>query len=203
MAIVEFALITAFCLAPLSPLRRGAAYPLVAAAMSLLVAVVWIGSDGAARLALTARTAALPRSDSPEYQPAGYPHPYRRAGYADPGLDLLAKVPPIACMPAARVCSAEEGRVGAMKLEIDSDQPTTVVLRRFFFPSWRLDPSQPLVPSDPLRLVSFRAPAGRNTFQLLHEALPAERWGALVSLLSIALLLAWLGLSAFNVRRSP
>jgi hypothetical protein len=53
------------------------------------------------------------------------------------------------------------------------------------------------VPSDPLRLLSFEAPAGRTSARLERVALPAERWGWAVSGLALVawLLLLWRAIS--------
>jgi hypothetical protein len=82
-------------------------------------------------------------------------------------------------------------RFGALRIEVKSDAPVTVVLRRFFFPGWRVDPALPVVPTKPLRLVSFTAPAGRHTYSLQRVAVREEKAGWALSGLSLALLLAW------------
>ena len=65
-----------------------------------------------------------------------------------------------------------------------------MALRRFFFPAWRLDAGLPLAASEPLRLVSFTAPAGETVTRLDRGALPIERWGRAISGVSLLLLLA-------------
>ncbi|HZX85678.1 MAG TPA: hypothetical protein VFF19_19050, partial [Reyranella sp.] len=55
-------------------------------------------------------------------------------------------------------------------------------------PAWRLDAGFPLAPSEPLRLVSFTAPAGRTVARLDRAALPIERWGWVISGVSLLLL---------------
>jgi uncharacterized membrane protein len=198
MVIVEFALITAFCLAPLGQLRRPAVYAAMAAVAALVPGVIWFANEAAYRIEVTLDAGSLPATDSPEYQPAGYPHPFVRGGYVDPGLEMLAKVPLIDCVPAVRVCAAENLPLGNMRLQIDGDWPTTVTLRRFFFPAWSIEPPRPVAPADPLKLVSFVAPAGRHTFELTRKPLPIEQWGWAISGASLALLLAWL----LNERRT-
>jgi hypothetical protein len=192
LVVVEFAVITAWCLAlPLS-LRRPVRYLLVGATAALVPAVVWIGAETALRIATTRAAGVLETGDSPEYQPAGYSHPYIRGSYVDQGLETLARLPIIDCVPAARRCRAESGPLGAMRIEIDSDRPTAVTLRRFYFPGWSLNPPRPIVPAEPLRLVSFVAPAGSGTFQLARTPVAAEHWGWLVSGASLGLVLLWL-----------
>ena len=89
-----------------------------------------------------------------EYEPRGFLN--------DEGIGQIRNVPKISCTPVAQLCRAESRRFGAMQIEIESDAPTEVTLRRFFFPAWRLDNGLPLVPTEPLQLVSFKAPAGRT-----------------------------------------
>jgi hypothetical protein len=100
-------------------------------------------------------------------------------------------VPPIACTPASRICRITREPFGGLSAEIDGDAPTTVVLRRFYYPFWRLDPALPIAATDPLRLVTFIAPAGRHAYRLQRAMVPVEKTGWAISGLSLALLLAW------------
>jgi len=196
MVVAEFAAITALCLTPFGALRT--VYIFVAAAVALAPGVVLIATDAAARIDFTWRHRPLDRHDVKEYQPRGY----KQAGprYGDLGLEPLRDVPAISCVPAARVCRAEDGRFGAMQITLDSDASTKVVLRRFFFPAWRIDADTPLAPSEPLQLVSFTAPAGRTTGALHRVALPVEQWGWAISGLSLAVIL---GIAALSARNTP
>jgi hypothetical protein len=121
--------------------------------------------------------------DTEEFLPAGY-------GWSEYSPEQL-RVPTISCAPTPRVCRAVEERFGGLRIEVEGDAPATVVLRRFFFPAWRLDPALPIVATDPLRLVSFTAPAGRHTYRLQRVAVPEEKAGWTISGLSFVLLLAW------------
>jgi hypothetical protein len=121
--------------------------------------------------------------DTEEFLPAGY-------GRSEYSLEQL-RVPTISCAPTPRVCRAVEERFGGLRIEVEGDAPATVVLRRFFFPAWRLDPALPIGAADPLKLVSFTAPAGSHVWRLERRSLPAEQWGWAISGLSLALLLAW------------
>ncbi|HYD07302.1 MAG TPA: hypothetical protein VEC60_16320, partial [Reyranella sp.] len=72
--------------------------------------------------------------------------------------------------------------------------PITVTLRRFAFPAWQLTPPLPLSATEPHRLVSFVAPAGRHDWRLDRQTLPAERWGwiaAAVASMALLLSVAW------------
>jgi hypothetical protein len=85
-----------------------------------------------------------------------------------------------------------------MRLDIESQAPTRVTARRFYFPAWQLDGGGMAVePTEKYRLVSFAAPAGRTTVQLRRAALPEEKWGWAVSGASLLLLLA---MAAFTAR---
>jgi hypothetical protein len=208
MVIVEFAVITAFCLAPLKKPQRRVVYVLAAAAVALVPGIALIGGEAADRIGLTRSNPGPATIESTEYQPAGYPHSPPQGGHTNPRLDLLARVPTIDCTPAAQTCSAQADRFGALQVRVDGTEPTTVVLRRFYFPAWQVEmlPSRETIvvkPTDQLRLASFQAPAGRADFRLHRSALPIERWGWAVTGLSLAMLLAWAVLPRYTRRRSP
>ena len=78
-----------------------------------------------------------------------------------------------------------------VSIELDAEAPTTIVLRRFAYPYWRLVPDLPLTATDPLQLVSFTAPAGHGTFTLARADAQEEKFGWLVSGFSVALLALW------------
>ena len=188
LMVVEFALLTALCLAPLAELRRVVVYVFAAAGVALVPGAVLIVTDARARIEFAWRARALDQHDVKEYQPAGY----KLAGsrYADLGLEQLKDTPVISCTPAAATCKADSERFGTLRIAVAADQPTTVTLRRFFFPAWRLEAGLPLAASEPLRLVSFTAPAGQTVTRLDRGAPPIERWGQAISGVSLLLLLA-------------
>ena len=194
MTVVEFAAITAACSVDWAPLRKPASWILLAAALALLHAGVLTVRYTVEGIRLTQAYRPLPRIDAKEYLPNGLPGVLQGDEAA---LRQAADSPLIRCLPAARLCRATEGRFGELALEVDTGQPTTVVLHRFFFPAWRLDGGPAVVPSDPLRLLSFEAPAGRTSARLERVALPAERWGWAVSGLALVawLLLLWRAIS--------
>ena len=188
MTVVEFAAITALSLAPWPGRSRIASALFVVAVIVLVPAGLDLG-----RLAWRQieQTMTVPDSvgDTEEFLPAGY----GRNEYAPEEL----RVPTISCTPTPRVCRAVEEPFGGLRIEVDGDAPATVVLRRFFFPAWRLDPAQPIGAADPLRLVSFTAPAGRHVWRLERQSLAAEGWGWAISGASLILLL---GATALAVR---
>jgi hypothetical protein len=208
MVIVEFAVITAFCLVPLKKPQRRVVYVLAAAAVAVVPGIALIGGEAADRIAFTRSNPVPATIESTEYQPAGYPHSLPQGGHTNPRLDLLARVPTIDCTPPAQTCSSQADRFGALQVRVDSAEPTTVVLRRFYFPAWQVEmlPSRETIvvkPTDQLRLASFLAPAGRADFRLHRAALPIERWGWAVTGLSLAMLLAWAVLPRCTSRRNP
>lgn len=188
LVVVEFALLTALCLTPLAELRRGVVYVFAAAGVALVPGAYQLAVDAGARIDFTQRADALPEHDVKEYQPAGYE--FAGSRYADLGLEQLKDAPLISCMPAARTCRADSDAFGGLRLAVAADRPTAVTLRRFFFPAWRLDAGLPLAASEPLRLVSFTAPAGETVARLDRIVLPIERWGQAISAASLLLLLA-------------
>lgn len=200
MVVVEFSTITAICLAWAGVWSRLGRFCLAGAVAALAMVLVPLASSISVHVETGLNQAIPPVQDAKEYLPAGYPQD-PNAAYADLSLGLLSNVPVIACMPVAEICRARDERFGAMQIDVDGTTPTTVVLRRFFFPAWRLDGATAIVPTDPLRLVSFVAPAGRHTYRLERGVSPAERWGWMLSGLALVLLLVWSGFE-WRIRRS-
>ncbi len=195
MIVVEFAALTALCLAPWPARSRAASYIFIAALFALGPGVGGMGA-GILRRIDAPLSAQGPPQDLNQFLPAGFTQKPELA-YADLGLEPLKDVPTIACTPEPRICRAIAEAFGELRIEIDADEPTAIVLRRFFFPFWRLDPALPVMATDQLRLVSFTAPAGRNIYRLERIAVPEEKTGWAISGLSLVLLLAW----AVAVRR--
>jgi len=104
---------------------------------------------------------------------------------------------------AAPVVNAHRGRRRATSRSVDrvdirgrgradqADVPTTVVLHRFFFPAWRLEPALSIAANEPFKLVSFTAPLGRHAWHLARTTLPEEKVGWATSGASLLLLLGW------------
>jgi hypothetical protein len=193
MVVVEFAAITALCCVPWPVLPRVMSYLFIAAIIALIPGVGEMGAGIRLRV-----QASLAEPDSPadlrQFLPAGYPQK-PDGGYAELSLEPLQGVPTITCAPEPRLCHTTNEPFGGLRVEIDADAPTAVVLRRFSFPFWRLDPALPIVATDPLRLVSFTAPTGRHTYGLRRVAVPEEKAGWAISGLSLALLLAWIAVA--------
>jgi hypothetical protein len=189
LVVTEFAVVTALCLMAW-PLRSHlASLALAAAFLAFVPSLYELGRFIGIHIELT-RTEGWRSRDSFEYLPAHFSTPEQ---YPDHPLD---GVPTIACMPKPAVCRAQAEPFGDLDIEVAGDAPTTVTLRRFYFPAWRLEPTLPVHAVDPLRLVTFVAPPGRHVWRLTLETLPIERWGWAISGLSAVLLLGTAGLGA-------
>lgn len=201
LIVVEFAAITGLCLASWPP-QRLARLALLLALAGFAPALTVTARGIGARVEMAIRGEAPPEQDAREYLPAGFPQ-RPDAGYADLDLDAVTKLPTIACDPEPRLCRAEPGRFGSLRLELEADAPTTVVLKRFAFPAWQLDPPLPLGATEPYRLISFTVPSGHHAFTLDRRMLPVERWGWAVGgvALGLALLSLWRR-AASGTRRS-
>ena len=189
MIVVEFADISTLCLMPWPVRPRMLSFVFVVAIVALMPGL----ADMATGIVVRTRVSGV-QADSPadlrQFEPAGFPQD-PKAAYADLGLEALKDVPAIACAPAPRLCRATGGPFDGVSVEIDTDTPTTVVLRRFYYPFWRSDPALPIVATDPLQLVSFMTPAGHHTYRLQRVMVPAEMIGWAISGLSFVLLLGW------------
>jgi hypothetical protein len=193
LVVVEFAIVTALSLTPWPVRSRTGLAILVAAAVAFVPALNKLRLDIVEYVSEPLPQLEMPRYDAFEYLPAGF------VRTPDDGFPLVksVKVPMISCAPIAAVCQAAATRFGGLRIEVESDAPTTVVLRRFYFPGWQLEPGLPIGATDGQKLVSFTAPPGRHEWQLTRQTLPAERWGLAISALSLILLL---GLAAIARR---
>lgn len=190
MTMVEFAAITAACTVDFGRLRRPAVWLFALAALPLVQVEVLTVPSIVGVIAQTNRYMPLPRVEAKEYLPHGLPGVLEGDEAA---WRQATSAPLIACTPKPSLCRAMELPFGRLAVEVDADGPTQVVVRRFFFPAWRLDHGPTVVPSDPLQLVSFEAPSGHLAAQLSRRALPVERWSGAVSAAAWAvwLLLLW------------
>jgi hypothetical protein len=202
MVLVEFALATAVGLIGLGPKRRSTLYVSAAALGVLAYGASMVGSEAFGNIAFSWKQSLPKMEDAPEYQPAGYPHPIRQAGAVYSNLEYVADVQPVSCAPAAQACSIQPERFGTARLHIESREPTTVTVRRYFFPAWAVEmlPTHQAiaVKGTERRVVSFVAPAGSGDFRLYRAMLPIERWGWIASALSLAGLLLCLALRRFS-----
>lgn len=189
MVAVEFAVITALCLMPWPVRFRLARYVFIAAILALVPAVVALMSGISQRVDWSVAHREVP-AELKQFEPAGFPQD-PRGGYADLGLEPLKGVPAIVCRPEPRTCRVEPTTFDELQIDVDADASTEVVLRRFYYPLWRLDPPLPVTATDPLRQVTFAAPPGRHTFRLQRVEPSDERIGWAISGLSLVVLLTW------------
>ena len=189
MVVVEFAAITALCLMPWPVRFRLARYVFIVAVLAVIPSAVVLTSGVSKRVGASVVQREVP-ADLKQFEPAGFPQD-PKGGYADLGLEPLHGVPAIVCTPEPRTCHASPTTFDELQIDVDADTPVEVVLRRFYYPLWRLDPFLPVVATDPLQLVTFTAPPGRHIFRLQRIAPSAERIGWAISGLSFVLLLAW------------
>jgi hypothetical protein len=190
LLVAEFAALTAICLAPWQRPNRAARLGVLLAMVAAAPAAGMLLNGIALRAGHALAGKIDPPQDVKEYMPAGYPQ-RQTAAYDDLSLEPTRSVAEISCTPQPATCRATARPFGELVIELDSQKPVTVVLRRFYFPTWHLDPPLPLSATEPLRLLTFTAPPGRTTERLHRLAPPVERWGWAVSAASLALLLLW------------
>ncbi len=199
MIVVEFAGITALCLMPWPLKARTLSYLFVVAIIALIPGLGEMGT-GIVTRAVASLTQPDPPAELKQFLPAGYPQK-PDGDYAELSLGPVEGLPMISCLPESRLCRATAQPFGELLVEIDAQAQTAVILRRFAYPYWRLDPALPITATDPLRLVTFTVPAGRQTYRLKHMAVTTEKTGWVVSGLSLALLLAWAVAASRGIRR--
>ncbi len=198
---VDFSLITALCLVPAHRLGRAEIYAYAAGAVLLVPGVSFGIAAAAAAVDRGLRHETVQGQDVKEYEPRGFPTAAGQS-YADLGLGAVARVPPIACTPAATLCQATAARFGDMQIEVEAGVPTEVTVRRFYFPAWMVDGPIAVLPTKPLRLASFAVPAGRTRLSLRRTALPIERWSWAISGVAFALLAAAWAITARSNSRA-
>ena len=192
LVVVEFAVITALCLAPWQATTLPIRMCFVGAFVALIPGLAYMAAGTVLRMDLKTRGEIPTPQDVKEYLPAGYP---QKAGstFTDLGLEPVKDLPAIVCMPAADLCTASEQRFGMLTLRVKSGHTTVVTVRRFYFPSWQLESQTPLSPTEPYRLISFTSSAGDHTYRLRRRALPEEAIGSVISMLALAILIGFWG----------
>ena len=105
-------------------------------------------------------------------------------------------------VPDARILEARDDGLNA-ELVMESDQPTRVTYRAFYFPGWqaRLD-GQPITLSalPPLGLMAMDVPAGRHRLQVNFGTTPLRTASGLISLTAILFVAAIWMLDARSTR---
>lgn len=136
--------------------------------------------------------------DAPEYLPAGT---RIEQGQGPDDLHVIVPHLPLASATDRRArIAASEGTDGTMSILVDSPAPTGILLRRFYFPHWRLldatRHSVALVANRDHHVVSFEAPAGPSAFRLVSGDAPYEalaRHVTFIASLCLALMVAAVG----------
>lgn len=100
---------------------------------------------------------------------------------------------------AARIIRGGSTRDGTVVVELEAARPTWIVLKRFYFPTWRAyrvqdgkDPAVAIAPFGRERLLSFQADAGLHAYRIRIERSTLEKVCDTVSILAILVGLALL-----------
>jgi hypothetical protein len=200
MALQEFALVTVLALAPKLTAPRLAA---VGAALVVVNPAFLATAYQLAPHAAAPADAPAVAAYTPEYLPAGMVRIVGGEPTPAVALDRLAQLP-LAAGPALAAPPAADPVTGAVSLALAPGAQSQVILRRFYFPSWRASCAgrpAPVAPTGPARLVGFVAPAGATRCEAHIGVAPPETFGAVVAALSL-LLLALYGVWAFAAGRS-
>jgi hypothetical protein len=114
-------------------------------------------------------------------------------------LDGYERLPLVRTIdPAARVLAASQYPDGSLAVRLEAPAATRVVVRRFYFPAWRADvvrpgkdPQVPTSSTGPSRILTFTALPGQHVYRLHIVRTPIEKLGdgiALAALLAVLLL---------------
>jgi hypothetical protein len=167
------------------------------------VAVVWRNLRAMPRAWLVAEVEALDGEEAlrrirgegeKEFDP-------RRTALLEVSAEELPRLPAVmtrgAATGAARVAEYEPNRI---VVETDASTPTVLVLSEIFYPGWEatVDGARARIDLADYLLRGVAVPAGRHRVEMRYRA-PAARGGALVSALTVALLI---GLSIWSRRAS-
>jgi hypothetical protein len=208
LVLVEFAIITGLCIAlPLRLAEQSAFGRLalalataawIAAAVALAPGLRLMVAQATTHIEFTVDNASLPQYEAAEYVPRGYDEVRAANTQGIPARDPTPamSMPLITCKPVAAVCTARDGQTGVLSVVIESAVPTTVTLRRFWFPGWRIGPELKTGATRELKLVSFFMAPGRLSARLERTMLPVEKWGAAISIIALCL---WAGAAAVLV----
>lgn len=126
-----------------------------------------------------------------EHLPAGYGAVY--PDFTNPDLvNGFPGLPLVDAGPGGKVLAASGFADGSVAMDLDLPAPAKVVVKRFYFPSWRAErvDGRDKVPltaqaDGPWRFVSFQAQAGRHIYRIRQVATPTERASDAVALLAL------------------
>lgn len=131
-----------------------------------------------------------------EHLPHGYSAYY--PDFSDPNLvNGFPEIPLVGVAGGGKVVAAQGLPDGGVSLEVDLPAPALVTVKRFYFPSWRVERGDGAAlraqAEGPWRFVSFQGEAGRHSYRLRQAATPTERASdalAVAALLVVLVLLA-------------
>ena len=192
LLLVEFTTVTLIAITPVpsrNPLLLAGA---AAVGFAYLVLVIIGGHMIGRTWSEGQRTAAQIRTyyrDAPEYLPAGTPI---HQGDGPDGAPIVLPELPLASAADQRArLRALADKDGGVRVSLDSPAPTSVLLRRFYFPHWELRDGNGrrigIVEDASRHVISFRAPAGKSVFRLETGTAPNERLGRIFSLIALLL----------------
>ncbi|MBR0683462.1 hypothetical protein GXW74_23450 [Roseomonas eburnea] len=208
---VEFALVTAVALGLPAGFDRRTLGGMVAVVLAMAPAVVVGGGLIATRYEVaklprrqtTEAAAVSQRFDAFEYLPPGRA---TRLG-ANQGLrgetyeSLVApyrdRAPAWSEPPGTATVTLSPDNRGAGSVAVRASTGTRIILRRFYYPLWRLEdaagaPGPVIAPHGPDGLAAFEVPAGETALRLVWSPPPVMAAGAAVSLLGFLVLLGLL-----------
>jgi hypothetical protein len=120
------------------------------------------------------------------------PNDGRLSAFATRGLAQLASRPEAWSEPPTARVDAQKMR-GGLRLRVEAPEPSRIVVRRFYFPSWAaMDDSgnELKVESAAGGLVAFDVPRGTGSYVVFQRLPDVARVGFLISLLSCLALVA-------------
>lgn len=144
-----------------------------------------------------------------EHLPAGYGAEY--PDFTNPDLvNGFPGLPFIDAGPGGKVLAANGFPDGSVAMDLDLPAPSKVVVKRFYFPTWRAErvdgrKKTPLTAQadGPWRFVAFEAQAGRHIYRIRQTPTPTERASDAVAVTALLAVIALLAAPAVMRRRRP
>lgn len=134
-----------------------------------------------------------------EHLPKGFDPASPRFAADSIGFTAFLAMPLATPLGAARIGPADTFPDGSVAVQVDATQPTRIVLRKFYFPTWEVgrvqdgpDPKVASEPYGPERLLSFTAEPGVHTYRIRIVRTLLEKVCDALSILALLLTLALL-----------
>ncbi len=202
LAVVDFVCATVIGMGALKGVKFAAVAALAALAVPGISLAVLLAAHCAPPGKISERLTAyldLTHPDAVEYMPAGVKITQ---------IESLSGIPseqsrnqPLVAGSGASAISRDDG---SLLVHVDSREPGRVVVRRYFFPAWRVRQGAAtlaVAPFGPDRLVSFLAPAGAADYVVSIAPTGEERLGWALSVAGVTLTGAWLAVTGFLALR--